>query len=151
MDSSSTHIQKQQQQCACKGIRKCGICQPDLDPDAITLSMYEDLIKRKKLFVFCPCCNAFQPIECTEQLKHVEKFLHSANERCQCFCENKTTQSGDHSAKLNIDGVLIYRNFVTVEEEAFLCEQLNSDIWIDSQSGFLLCSLLNCLASLIIL
>ncbi len=111
--------------CACKGIRKCAIC----DPNQIELERDEErrrMVSNKNQYIYCDKCNL--AVRLTFQTQ-IENYLY-INEKFDCNC--KQTEKSDI---IYIGGIRLIENFIDANEETMLIEQMNQSKWVDSQSG----------------
>ena len=122
--------------CACKGIRNCAICDPVLveneRTNEISLLNGESYTK-KKIYIFCFKCNQASPLEPSRR-SEIEIFLQNLQckaetlFKCNCamFKQNEIIQ---------IKGIFIFNNFLSLPEETFLINEMNKSEWVSSQSG----------------
>lgn len=111
--------------CACKGIRKCAIC----NPNQIELERDEErrrMALNKNQYIYCGKCDL--AIRFTAQ-SQIENYLYS-NEKFDCNCKQ-----ADKSDTLYIAGIHLIKNFINAHEEAMLIDEMNRSKWVDSQSG----------------
>ena len=113
--------------CACKGIRKCALCAPDLIE--IERINEQTSLKSKKLFIYCPQC-AQSTLIPEEKLLSIESFLEGQNDVELCFCGQAAPQ--DH---LDLNGIFLLNEFISRSEEILLTNEIYKSKWTDSQSG----------------
>ena len=114
--------------CACKGIRKCAFCSPDLVEKE--KNEEKSIIENKKVYIYCNKCDISTLINESNR-NYVENFLSPTITDFYCTCQ-QTNLSDD---KLRINGILVINEFINENEEKYLCEQINKSKWIESQSG----------------
>lgn len=118
------------QKCACKGIRKCAICCPDLlnQPDSTEIFPQKSLV-----YAYCLACNnsSIQLLTPANRQK-LESFLKNQN-KFECICEHSDIPN-EH--QMRIEGIFLIREFINEIEETYLVSQIEEkNRWVDSQSG----------------
>ena len=93
------------QACGCKGIRSCALCENEGRKNRFA----DEASLAREIFHFCIDCGA-------------------------CYADGKEHKCGERSA-VCLDGVKVYRDFVSPEEEERLVKAIDSDPWKPSQSG----------------
>ena len=114
--------------CACKGIRKCVLCAPDLVTKEINdeKNIFQSI---KNLYIYCPKCS--QSVRIKEStIEFLNNFLDQKCTEINCTCNQKV-----HDDILTINGILIKNNFFTLDEEQFLISEITKSKWVESQSG----------------
>jgi alkylated DNA repair protein alkB family protein 4 len=95
--------------CACKGIRKCALCEHEKGSG--------DAVPAVKKFLLCAKCN-----RCRSISDETMDMLLAADCNGECTLEL-------------IDGVFLKENFLTEDEENLLMDHINRTNWVESQSG----------------
>ena len=93
------------QACGCKGIRSCALCENEGRKNRFA----DEASLAREIFHFCIDCGA-------------------------CYADGKEHKCGERSA-VCLDGVKVFRDFVSPEEEERLVKAIDSDPWKPSQSG----------------
>lgn len=117
------------QTCACKGIRKCAICNPSNETETTNSN---ELFENKKCFIFCTQCSKCVYNQLNKNMNYISNFLtnNKTNRLLLHDCNNN-----EQEEYLDITGIYIENEFLTQNEEINLIEQINKNNWIDSQSG----------------
>ncbi|XP_078000368.1 alpha-ketoglutarate-dependent dioxygenase alkB homolog 4-like [Glandiceps talaboti] len=97
-------------QCGCKGIRTCLVCENTIGTER---NSGVSIKKPSTVYVFCQLCRNKAWIDPTSHSDH-------------------SSGSGD---SVEFPGVLLVENFVTMDEEAEIVQQIDCTPWKDSQSG----------------
>lgn len=113
------NIKNTNSKCACSGIRKCGVCAPDLVKKELDQEK-ELLSKSKQIFIYCVKCNLSTRITSSNEIENFE-----------CCCQKPDGVNN----KIKIEGISIFENFLTESEESFLIDEINKAKWVESQSG----------------
>lgn len=111
--------------CACKGIRKCAICQPvkiDLEK-----SNEENLLQINKIFVYCFNCNKCVSLSDLND-NYIDNFLNNSNDLIH-NCDLSPNES------IELNGIFVKNEFINSDEEHKVVREINQNEWKDSQSG----------------
>lgn len=106
--------------CACKGIRKCAVCEPKLLKEADEFDL-----NQSKLFIYCHKCNKCIPIG---DLNFIDDFLLNST-------DHKHSCSREETDSFQLNGIFLREDFITDEEEHYLLQEMNQVEWKESQSG----------------
>lgn len=119
------------QKCACKGIRHCAVCDPELVVSKDTVDILPLHSDHFPVYVLCISCgDKFCPLNSNVRLK-LERFLKNQI-KLECICEVKSNERSD----FHIEGVFLKSDFLTPDCEAFLIDQIDTqNQWVESQSG----------------
>ena len=93
--------------CACKGIRKCAICQPvkiDLEK-----SNEENLLQINKIFVYCFNCNKCVSLSDLND-NYIDNFLNNSNDLIH-NCDLSPNES------IELNGIFVKNEFINSDEE----------------------------------
>ncbi|ELU08273.1 hypothetical protein CAPTEDRAFT_150134 [Capitella teleta] len=120
--------------CACKGIRSCLLCERDSPSTPRSVSVTSswsadthDVKDRKEatkqIYVYCHRCRRahIAPWTATPSLKDV---INHAELNCS-----------PSDSDLPLQGIHLFENFISADEEKELCDRINCTAWVVSQSG----------------
>ena len=124
------------EKCACKGIRKCAICEPILVENEKTKEIsliYDEGFNTKKVYIFCFKCNQATPLDSIRR-NEIELFIQQPDSACESLFECNCVKF-NQSDLIKIKGIFVWNNFLSLLEEAFLINEINKSEWVSSQSG----------------
>jgi alkylated DNA repair protein alkB family protein 4 len=98
--------------CACKGVRTCTICE---NQEANFKEYQHDEILQ---YVYCQKCFMCHLLKTNNDFEDVSNYCNDSLQE-----------------KIKVDGIFLFQNFITDQEEKFLLKEINKNKWIDSQSG----------------
>ncbi|CAF0954979.1 unnamed protein product [Brachionus calyciflorus] len=114
--------------CACKGIRKCVLCAPELIHNEIKdeKQLFQN---SKNVYIYCPKCNLCILLN-NFLIDEINDFLNQKISSISCTC-NATSNNNI----LKVNGIYVKNNFINEKEETFLLKEIEKNKWVESQSG----------------
>jgi len=109
--------------CGCKGARFCGVCKESDRVKTLQFASAEsEQLFEYNCFVFKDGGVFYSP---------KLNFLSSMDEIYERVMEVRSSQAED----FKLDGITLFEDFLSVEEEAIMVEQIDQAEWVLSQSG----------------
>lgn len=112
--------------CGCRGIRKCLICELNKEQRSVA-----DIVKDKSI-EFYQCYNCGNMIDIQET---VILDALSPLRRCKRDCNGEPTLYPPGHVTCSLNGTVVFKEFISVDEELFLIRQIDESGWAESQSG----------------
>jgi len=124
------------EKCACKGVRKCAICDPALvenEKSQEIILMNGESLSKRRIYIFCFKCNQATPLD-SNLLSEIENFIQQPGTECERLFECNCAKF-KQSDLIPIKGIFLSNNFLSLTEETFFIGEINKSEWITSQSG----------------